>query len=41
MALFNLPGKRVGALGYIGDPEAINAHRAELEEMMKSLEAAK
>lgn len=41
MALFELPGGRIGALGYVGDPQAIETHRAELTALMQSLEAAK
>jgi hypothetical protein len=40
MALFQLPGNRVGALGYIGDPEAIKAHAEELHSLLQSLEVA-
>jgi hypothetical protein len=40
MALFQLPGNRVGALGYIGDPEAIKAHAEGLHSLLQSLEVA-
>ena len=41
MALFELPGERVGALGYIGDLDGIESHRADLEAMLQSLEIEK
>jgi hypothetical protein len=38
MALFELPGQRVGAVAYIGDPAGIETHRADLETLLESLE---
>lgn len=41
MALFELSGRRVGVVSYIGDPEGIEAHRADIEALLGSLEAVK
>ena len=41
MALFELPGNQVGAVGYIGDPAAIKAHGEDLHDLLQSLEIAK
>jgi len=38
MALFELPGRRVGAVAYIGDPAGLETHRADLESLLGSLE---
>ena len=39
MALFELPGKRIGALGYIGEPDGVRTHRDDIEATLQSLEA--
>lgn len=41
MALFELPGQRVGVVAYIGEPDAIEAHQTDLANLMGSLEAAR
>ncbi len=41
MAFFELPGEKVGALGFIGEPDGVKAHQAELETLLRSLEAAR
>ena len=41
MALFELPAGQIGAIGYIGDPEAIETHAEGLHSLLQSLAVAK
>lgn len=41
MAFFELSDQRVGVFGYIGEPDAIEANRGALEDMLYSLEVAR
>ncbi|MEJ2085625.1 MAG: hypothetical protein P8Y44_08090, partial [Acidobacteriota bacterium] len=37
MSFFEVAGEKVGVVGYIGEPEAIETHRTDLEQMLDSL----